>query len=639
MDLLPTPGGVSATARPPEVVILDIDPSLVDNTAIDPALVVNGDNEDNNGNDNTVRHSRSDERSPSTDGGARRHSTSDDLRKQSFRMASAEREKKRKRDAKEKEENFFEAFSGIVRECKTANIATNPHLIQMRCDVKRTLEIQEDHKLALASLGAAMNRMSLQMDQFGTKLENLKSGDVSLSDTEGLQNCLEGLHQKMREDVTNCIHSATTIPPSKKPRLGELPGRRPSASDENHIESVEMTDVSTDAESETDAPIGAAPGAAPAKSKQGKLFSPRQRREIDHEARLQAETRPQAVDRQNSKSYAEVAKPSGGRQNDQPKKRAPRNRGRRGQSSGDRESDNNNGSNDDGRRGDRSRSKNRDNSRGRDKSPKYVKKTYQVINDDKGYNFMESEVEWIKIESKTKNQKRRQNKRFKISEESSDKEVILHNIPTLDRAGVPETAEADADRAIKVLRELQRGGYTLKNGHITGTERQVRNNRNKGFQPITISLKDGDIADDIKLAASKVGLLDARDPKTNDSAEDNIGYLRKSLSEEERKKIGATKRFFESKAGKALKQIRKRQYDSTTNASAWSKINVELGVLGPVAAGQTKPPVIEKPEATRAALRLLAETGSEAAETLLKELAAAEAANKKQDNHENNTDF
>jgi hypothetical protein len=637
MDLPPTPGGVSTTAKPPEVVISDID----------PALVVD---EDNNGNENTVRHSRPVERSSSADGGARL-GTSDDLRKQSFRKASAEREKKRKREkeiayqnAKAKEESFFDAFSGIVRECKTANIATNPHLIQMRIDVERSLEIQEDHKLALASLGAAMNKMSLQMDQMvamghlaGTKLENLKSGDVSLSDTEGLQNCLEGLHQKMREDVANCINNAASIPPSKRPRLGEPPGRRLSVPDENHIENVEMTDVSTDVESETDAPIRAAPSAAPAKSKQGKLISPRQRREIDHEARLQAEAK------QNSKSYAEVTKPSGGRQNDQPKKRAPRNRGRRGQSSGDRESDNNNGSNDDGRRGDRSRSKNRDNSRGRDKSPKYVKKTYQVINDDKGYNFMESEVEWIKIESKTKNQKRRQNKRFKISEESSDKEVILHNIPTLDRAGVPETAEADADRAIKVLRELQRGGYTLKNGHITGTERQVRNNRNKGFQPITISLKDGDIADDIKLAASKVGLLDARDPKTNDSAEDNIGYLRKSLSEEERKKIGATKRFFESKAGKALKQIRKRQYDSTTNASAWSKINVELGASGSVAAGQTRPPVIEKPEATRAALRLLAETGSEAAETLLKELAAAEAAaeaaNKKQDNHENNTDY
>ena len=93
-----------------------------------------------------------------------------------------------------------------------------------------------------------------------------------------------------------------------------------------------------------------------------------------------------------------------------------------------------------------------------------MKKTFQVINDKKGYNFMETEEDWIKIESKTKNQKRRQNTRFKISEELSDREVILHNIPTLDRAGAPETADADADRAVKVLRELLGGGYTLKNG-------------------------------------------------------------------------------------------------------------------------------------------------------------------------------
>jgi hypothetical protein len=397
----------------------------------------------------------------------------------------------------------------------------------------------------------------------------------------------------------------------------------------------------TDVESETDAPSRAVPSApAPAKSKSGKLISPRQQREIDHAARLQAEAK------QNGKSYAEATKPSGGRQNDQPKKQATRNRGRRGQSSGDRESDNNNGSND-GRNRDRSRSTNYDSSRDRDKSrPKYVKKTYQVINDDKGYNYMEKEEEWVKIVSKTKNQRRRQNRRFKISEESSDKEVILHNIPTLDRAGVPETAEADTDRAIKVLRELRGGGYRLKNGDITGTTRQVRNNRKVGFQPITISVKDGETADDIKLAASKVGLLDAREPKPNDSTEDNIGYLRRSLSEEERKKIGATKKFYESKEGKALKQIRKREYDSTTNASAWSKINVELGEV-PIAAGPKKAPEKEKPEATQAVLRKMAEAGSEAAKTLLKEMEETDAANssktkeqEKQDNRfENHENF
>ena len=71
MGLLPTPGGVPATAEPLEVITLDIDPSLVDNTAIAPTPVVNGGNEDNNGNENTVRSSRSDERFPSADGGGR----------------------------------------------------------------------------------------------------------------------------------------------------------------------------------------------------------------------------------------------------------------------------------------------------------------------------------------------------------------------------------------------------------------------------------------------------------------------------------------------------------------------------------------------------------------------------------------
>ena len=110
------------------------------------------------------------------------------------------------------------------------------------------------------------------------------------------------------------------------------------------------------------------------------------------------------------------------------------------------------------------------------------------------------------------------------------------------------------------------------------------------------------------------------------------------MAEEERKKMGATKRFGESKAGKALKQIRKRQYDSTTNASAWSKINVELGAPVSVNAGQASPPVVEKPdaEATRAALRLMAESGNATAETLLKELAAAETATEEAKNKQDN---
>jgi hypothetical protein len=155
------------------------------------------------------------------------------------------------------------------------------------------------------------------------------------------------------------------------------------------------------------------------------------------------------------------------------------------------------------------------------------------------------------------------------------------------------------------------GGYRIQNGDITNRTRQVRNNRKIGFQPITITLRDGDTADDIKLAASKAGLLDARKPKPNDRAEDNIGYLRRSLSEEERKKIGNTKRFYETAEGRALKEIRKREHESTTNESEWSKINVEDDV--PMDTGSKKAPEKEKTDAAQTVIRKMAEAGREAA--------------------------
>ena len=67
---------------------------------------------------------------------------------------------------------------------------------------------------------------------------------------------------------------------------------------------------------------------------------------------------------------------------------------------------------------------------------------------------------------------------------------------------------------------------------------------------------------------------------------------------------------------------------------------MEQGAPVPVNANRATPPAVAKPdaEATRASLRLMAESGSTTAETLLKEMAAADAATEeankyKQDNH------
>jgi hypothetical protein len=65
---------------------------------------------------------------------------------------------------------------------------------------------------------------------------------------------------------------------------------------------------------------------------------------------------------------------------------------------------------------------------------------------------------------------------------------------------------------------------------------------------------------------------------------------------------------------------------------------VELGEV-PIVVGPKKAPVTEKPEATQAVLRKMAEAGSEAAKALLQEMEGTDAANssktKEQEKQEN----
>ena len=126
-----------------------------------------------------------------------------------------------------------------------------------------------------------------------------------------------------------------------------------------------------------------------------------------------------------------------------------------------------------------------------------------------------------------------------------------------------------------MLRELRKGGYIVKNGDALSSCRQIRNNRKPGFQPITITFKEAIIADDVREAAERVGILNERLAKPDDKAKDNIGHLRRSLSEKERKKIRRRAAFNDSEQGKALKEIRKREAESTTNESEWLKVDLE----------------------------------------------------------------
>jgi hypothetical protein len=154
------------------------------------------------------------------------------------------------------------------------------------------------------------------------------------------------------------------------------------------------------------------------------------------------------------------------------------------------------------------------------------------------------------------------------------KEVILHGIPTLIK-GVPAGRKSDETRVKKILRELRPGGFEVKNGDVVSTSRQVRNARKPGFQPITITLKSADLAEEVRTAALEVGILNERQVKPDDREKDNIGYLRRSLTQKERKKIRARADFFKSDWGKALKEIQKREAENTTDQAGWLEVDLE----------------------------------------------------------------
>jgi hypothetical protein len=201
---------------------------------------------------------------------------------------------------------------------------------------------------------------------------------------------------------------------------------------------------------------------------------------------------------------------------------------------------------------------NNSNGNNRNRSQTRYLETYDAINDNIAYGHIEKKQEWKIVEHKSESQKRRQNKRHKEDEEVTDREVILHGIPT-QIGGVPAGKKSDEARVIKILRELRQGGYEVKNGDVLSTCRQIRNMRKPGFQPIMITLRSADVSEDIREAAQRVGILNERLAKSDDKAKDNIGHLRRSLSEKERKKIRRRAIFHESEQGKALKEIKKEK--------------------------------------------------------------------------------
>ena len=182
-------------------------------------------------------------------------------------------------------------------------------------------------------------------------------------------------------------------------------------------------------------------------------------------------------------------------------------------------------------------------------------------------------TEWKTIPFKSKSRIKREQKRHLEDLEQVEKEVVLHGIPTL-KNGVPDK-KSDEARVKKILRELRPGGFVVKNGDVEGSKRQIRNTRNIEKQPITITLRTAELADQVRASAYEVGILNTRMEKPDDLAKDRIGWLRRSLTQKERKKIRARAEFENSEQGKSLREIQRREDEQTTDQEEWSGMNLE----------------------------------------------------------------
>ena len=214
------------------------------------------------------------------------------------------------------------------------------------------------------------------------------------------------------------------------------------------------------------------------------------------------------------------------------------------------------------------------------KQPKVVRDDHFKLCPDTG-NFQK--VERFKtVQTKSDKQKSRENKRHEKDLAQVMKELVYFGIPTRDQNGVIMTKDQDKTRVAKFLRELKRGGYTTKNGDVTSTVRQWKNTRHPDHIPITITFANEDVRILAAEAATELELLGSRTPRDSDREHDRIGYVRKLLTERERKDLRLRREKRNSPEGVAFTEMKRREENSHADADDWAGFQLEEEDGGPV---------------------------------------------------------
>ena len=208
-----------------------------------------------------------------------------------------------------------------------------------------------------------------------------------------------------------------------------------------------------------------------------------------------------------------------------------------------------------------------------DKQPSRVKDDHYEICPDTG-NFIRVEA-YKTVPYRSEKQKGQENKRHLKNLAQVMRELVLFGIPTKTSKGDIMTSAQDRLYIAKFLRELRRYGYTAVNGHVVGNVRQWRNTRHPDHIPITLTFCDEDTRFRVEEAALEAGLKGHRTPREGDEQHGRIGYIRRSLTERERKELKTKKEKRNSPAGIAFAEIRKREEDSRANHEDWADFNLE----------------------------------------------------------------
>ncbi len=183
--------------------------------------------------------------------------------------------------------------------------------------------------------------------------------------------------------------------------------------------------------------------------------------------------------------------------------------------------------------------------------------------------------EFVDVPYRSDRQIQRENRRHARDLEETRKELVLFDIPTKDAKGEYATRESDQEHAIRINRELIRGGFPVKNGDLIDTKRQWKNTRHPEAIPITLKYKSQEVRDAAFDAAMTCGLAGARLARPGDKYYGRIGFLRKSLTERERKNIKKNREWRESPRGQAMKEILDREENSRTTEEEWLNIQLE----------------------------------------------------------------